>query len=201
MKQKGNRQAPGRVRDAIFQVMSLAPYGLSARQIADRIRSDLGLVPESSIRSYLSLNTPNTFIRESRGVYRLGASHGAESQRPLFEAAKEKPFSFGRTVLFHDNAFDWLAGRLRESIHAVATPALYDSDRCPEKNLARVFLFLGTTSGDHINPGGQRGRRFQLDPFRRCLGSSGRCGTGKAGRNRTVGDDHAPWRPAQGRVS
>ena len=91
MKQNGNRQAPGRVRDAIFQVMSLAPYGLSARQIADRIRSDLGPVPESSIRSYLSLNTPNTFIRESRGVYRLGASHGAELQRPLLKPTKKNP--------------------------------------------------------------------------------------------------------------
>ena len=109
MKQNGNSQAAGRVRDAIFRIMSPAPCGLSATQIADRIGSDLGSVPESSIGSYLSLNTPHAFIRESRGVYRLGASDGADFQRPLFENAKEKPLSFGRTVLIHDNAFDGLS--------------------------------------------------------------------------------------------
>lgn len=100
--QSGRRQSEG---------CNLSDYesgtiGLSARHIADRIGTDLGPVPESSIRSYLSLKTPHRFIRESRGVYRFGGSDGADFQRPLFEAAKEKPLSFGRTVLFHDNAFD-----------------------------------------------------------------------------------------------
>jgi DNA-binding NarL/FixJ family response regulator len=53
MKQTSNRQAPGRVRDAIIQVLKLASDGLSAKQIAERVASVNGPIPESSIRSYL----------------------------------------------------------------------------------------------------------------------------------------------------
>ena len=106
--------------------MKLVPDGLSARQIAERIASDIGPVPESSIRSYLSLNTPITFVRENRGVYRLGGDLGAEKQRSLFETAtKKKPFTFGRATLFHDDAFNWLASQPKDSIQAVVTDPPY----------------------------------------------------------------------------
>lgn len=139
MKQISSRQAPGRVRDAIIQVMKLAPNGLSARQIAERVRTVSGPIPESSIRSYLSLNTPDTFIRESRGVYKLGGDDGAELQRPLFEApARMEPFTFGKATLFHANAFDWLADQPDHSIHAVVTDPPYGLQEYTAKEQAKL---------------------------------------------------------------
>ena len=139
MKQTGNRQAPGRVRDAIIQVMKLASSGLSAKQIVERVTTVSGPVPESSIRSYLSLNTPHTFVRESRGVYRLGGNYGAELQRPLFEEpAKKEPFTFGKATLFHANALDWLADQPDNSIHAVVTDPPYGLQEYTAKEQAKL---------------------------------------------------------------
>ena len=119
--------------------MKLVPDGLSARQIAERIASDIGPVPESSIRSYLSLNTPNTFVRENRGIYRLGGDLGAEMQRSLFETApKKKPFTFGRATLFHDDAFNWLASQPKDSIQAVVTDPPYGLQEYTAKEQAKL---------------------------------------------------------------
>ena len=99
----------------------------------------MGPVPESSIRSYLSLNTPDTFVRESRGVYRLGGKHGAELQHSLFEgAAREEPFTFGRATLFHDNAFNWLANQPTASIQAVVTDPPYGLQEYTSKEQAKL---------------------------------------------------------------
>ena len=139
MKQASNRQAPGRVRDAIIQVLKLASDGLSAKQIAERVANVNGPIPESSIRSYLSLNTPETFVRESRGVYRLGGDYGAELQRPLFEvAAQRKPLTFGGATLFHANALDWLARQPENSIHAVVTDPPYGLQEYTAKEQAKL---------------------------------------------------------------
>ena len=139
MKQTSNRRAPGRVRDAIIQVMKLASKGLSAKQIAERVTTVSGSVPESSIRSYLSLNTPHTFVRESRGVYRLGGNYGTELQRPLFaELAKKEPFTFGKATLFHANALDWLADQPDNSIHAVVTDPPYGLQEYTAKEQAKL---------------------------------------------------------------
>lgn len=139
MKQASNRQAPGRVRDAIIQVLKLASDGLSAKQIAERVANVNGPIPESSIRSYLSLNTPETFVRESRGVYRLGGNYGAELQRPLFEvAAQRKPFTFGGATLFHANALDWLPEQPDNSIHAIVTDPPYGLQEYTAKEQAKL---------------------------------------------------------------
>ena len=139
MKQINHRQAPGRVRDAIIQVMKLSSDGLSAKQIAEQITSEMGPVPESSIRSYLSLNTPNTFVRESRGVYRLGGMLGAELQHSLFdEASEEKTFRHGRATLIHNNAFNWLADQPKNSIQAVVTDPPYGLQEYTAKEQAKL---------------------------------------------------------------
>lgn len=139
MKQASNRHAPGQIRDAIIQVMKLASNGLSTKQIAERVANVNAPVPESSIRSYLSLNTPDTFVRESRGVYRLSGDYGAELQRPLFEATtKKEPFTFGRATLFHANALDWLADQPDNSIHAVVTDPPYGLQEYTAKEQAKL---------------------------------------------------------------
>ena len=139
MERTSNRQPPGRVRDAIIQVMKLASDGLSTRQIAERVARVNGPIPESSIRSYLCLNTPHTFVRESRGVYRLGGDYGAELQRSLFEGpAGKEPFTFGKATLFHANAFDWLADQPDTSIHAVVTDPPYGLQEYTVKEQAKL---------------------------------------------------------------
>ena len=65
------RRLPGNVRDAIIDVLSVAPSPLPSGEIEARVESLLGPTPGSSIRSYLRLNTPELFVRERRGVYGL----------------------------------------------------------------------------------------------------------------------------------
>ena len=96
------------------------------RQIEERVAKINGPTPESSIRSYLSLNTPDTFVRESRGVYRLGTEQASGLQRSLAPSLDwEKPFVFGKTTLVHGDCFDWIDAQDDCSIHAVVTDPPY----------------------------------------------------------------------------
>ena len=83
-----NRNAPGRVRDAIFKVLSEASTPLSTSEIAERVKGEIGEAPTSSIRSYLRLNTPDFFVRESRGVYRIRNDFRSPRQK-YFEEMRE----------------------------------------------------------------------------------------------------------------
>ena len=126
MGEETRRYAPGQVRDSILQVLSLTSDGLSAKQIAQRVAKINGPTPESSIRSYLRLNTPDLFVKERRGVYRLYREHAGGLQRTLTGAAEWKePFKFGTATLFHGDCFDWLDAREDCTIHAVVTDPPY----------------------------------------------------------------------------
>ena len=120
------RYAPGRVRDGIIQVMSLTSKALSVKEIEDRVSQVIGPTRGSSVRSYLRLNTPQVFIREARGAYRLrsDASHGIQCDlHPSLEW--RAPFSFGQATLHHADCFDWLGHQDDNSIHAVVTDPPY----------------------------------------------------------------------------
>lgn len=120
------RNAPGRVRDAILQVLSLSPRPLAVKEIEERVRQLIGETPTSSIRSYLRLNAPGSLAREERGRYALqqpllsGARRGSPAIRQWREA-----FHFGRATLFHADCFDWIERREGRSIHAVVTDPPY----------------------------------------------------------------------------
>ena len=120
------RNAPGRVRDAIFQVLNLTSEGLSTRQIEDRVAKLIGPTPPSSVRSYLRLNTPDVFVREGRGIYRLrkrdAVGHESDAA-PLF--SWEPPFRVGKATFVHADCFDWLEKREDESLHGVVTDPPY----------------------------------------------------------------------------
>ena len=120
------RYAPGQVRDAILQVMRLTSDGLTAKQIAERVAQINGPTPESSVRSFLRLNTPELFLKERRGVYRL-TTDGDRSLEPMLPGILtwEEPFHFGDATLVHGDCFDWLAARPDNSIHAVVTDPPY----------------------------------------------------------------------------
>ena len=126
MGEETRRYAPGQVRDSIFQVLSLTSDGLSAKQIAQRVAKINGPTPESSIRSYLRLNTPDLFVKERRGVYRLNREQAGGLQQSLTGTAEWKdPFRYGNATLFNDDCFDWLDAREDCTIHAVVTDPPY----------------------------------------------------------------------------
>ena len=124
MSEQPGRYAPGQVRDAILQVMRLTSDGLTAKQIADRVAQINGPTAESSVRSFLRLNTPELFLKERRGVYRLTTDRSLEPMLPGI-LTWEEAFHFGDATLVHGDCFDWLAARPDNSIHAVVTDPPY----------------------------------------------------------------------------
>ena len=120
------RQAPGRVRDGIVQVMSHTSQPLAVKEIEERVSQVVGPTRGSSIRSYLRLNTPSVFAREGRGVYRLRSSAESGVQRELPSlSAWEASASFGQATLHHADCFDWLREQDDNSMHAVVTDPPY----------------------------------------------------------------------------
>ena len=67
---RNTKNAPGRVRDAILSVLSESPTSLSVATIIAEVQKQVRDAPPSSVRSYLRLNTPELFVRETRGAYR-----------------------------------------------------------------------------------------------------------------------------------
>jgi DNA modification methylase len=120
------RYAPGQVRDAVIHVLSLTSRPLSVKEIEDRVSELIGPTPDSSIRSYLRLNTPDMFVRESRGIYAVQRTVGAGVQKDLFEKQSwREPVRFGKSIIFHADCFDWIEQQEDNTIHAVVTDPPY----------------------------------------------------------------------------
>jgi site-specific DNA-methyltransferase (adenine-specific) len=126
MDEQQTRSAPGRVRDAILQVMSLSPRPLSVKEIERRVCQMIGNTPTSSIRSYLRLNTPGLFIRETRGLYTVaGRVMGRMPQQfPPVQQWRE-PVRIGKAILYHADCFDWIERQEDNTIHGVVTDPPY----------------------------------------------------------------------------
>ena len=126
MSENEPRYAPGRVRDAILQVLTLTSEALSVKQIEDRVNKVMGPTPASSIRSYLLLNTPALFVREDRGIYRVRSEYSGGMQREISVLSNwAQPFAIGGATLFHADCFDWIEKQEDNSIHAVVTDPPY----------------------------------------------------------------------------
>ena len=128
--QKDPKNAPGRVRDAIVDVLSAAPTPLKVATIIARVSQRIGETPPSSIRSYLRLNTPALFVREARGTYRARRNPSRQRHLPIPEpdegrGEREAPFLFQQSELHHDDCFAWLARQPPHSLHAVVTDPPY----------------------------------------------------------------------------
>lgn len=114
------RAAPGIIRDSIIAYLTAADSA-SIAEIREAISTKLGnVVPASSIRSYLNLNTPDIFERTARGHYRLHASG-----RDFSEAPPSPEHLVGRAKLIEANCFDWLRSCEPHSVHAVVTDPPY----------------------------------------------------------------------------
>ncbi len=126
MNEGESRFPPGRVRDSILQVMSLTSKALSVKEIEDRVERVLGPTPRSSVRSYLRLNTPDLFVRESRGYYAVrGGANGAVQRDLPLEDAWRPPIEFGTCRLHHADCFDWLEQQEDGRFHGVVTDPPY----------------------------------------------------------------------------
>ena len=85
------KRQPGVVRDAILETLAYLPRGGSIEEIETGVVQRIGPTPQSSIRSYLRLNTPKFFVNPERGIYRIREDSqqvlplaGDHSGRPAF---------------------------------------------------------------------------------------------------------------------
>ncbi|MGQ0542343.1 MAG: DNA-methyltransferase, partial [Blastocatellia bacterium] len=119
------RYSPGKVSEAIIHIMSQTPSPMSVSDLELRVNQIVGPTPSSSIRSYLRLNTPDIFLREERGVYRLKQSSFTPPSNGPEPNNEQNIFNFGRARLIQADCFEWLASRELNSIHAVVTDPPY----------------------------------------------------------------------------
>ncbi len=139
MKEQEQRNPPGHVRDAILQVMCLTSRPLSVKEIENRVRQVLGPTPNSSVRSYLRLNTPGLFVREGRGLYAAQEARVGGIQQELSHTGQwRKPARFGQATLFHADCFDWIQQREPCSVHAVVTDPPYGLHEYTPKEQAKL---------------------------------------------------------------
>lgn len=121
-----SRNPPGSIRDAIVRTFQIHPQPLSVHELTTHVESLLGSVPPSSVRSYLRLNTPGTFIREGRGLYRLSDTEQLEADFGHPQENREfRRFHHGNSELILGDCIDWLLERENQSVHAVVTDPPY----------------------------------------------------------------------------
>lgn len=117
------RRRPGEVRDAVLATLRSYPSGAAVHDIISDVRRMLGDVTDSSVRSYLRLNTPRLFERPRRGHYRLSGIAGPEL--PATAPETFRTVVLGQATLVLADCVEWLASRDPESVHAVVTDPPY----------------------------------------------------------------------------
>ena len=122
--------APGIIRDSIIEFLNALGKEASLAEIVAGVTARVGEVPESSVRSYLNLNTPKMFERVGRGRYGLKPSEGTNHYVDGFASGQQallapEAMLVGRARLHHADCFDWLADQPPSSIQAVVTDPPY----------------------------------------------------------------------------
>ena len=87
----------------------------------------------------MRLNTPDVFVRERRGMYRVRNDFRSPRQK-YFEEIREPEvaFSFQQSVLYHDDCFTWIDRQPACSIHAVVTDPPYGLHEYTEEQQAKL---------------------------------------------------------------
>ena len=145
------KRRPGEVRDAIISVLATRPEGASTSEIENAVRATIGDSAPSSIRSYLRLNTPDLFKRNTRGHYTLRTRKPVAVEESARIAYGEKTvidsewpyFSFGKARLYHADCFPWLRSQPLNSIHAVVTDPPYGLFEYTPEQQAKLRLGKG----------------------------------------------------------
>ena len=160
--QLANRRHPGEVRDAILATLRAYPSGAAVQQIIARVRRLLGdRIPESSIRSYLLLNTPRLFTRPQRGLYQLAAFGGQAVPKP--KNIYYRTVVHDKATLVHADCFAWLEHQATASIHAVVTDPPYGLVEYSEE--AQTKLREGRGGVWRLPPAFDGARRSPLPRF------------------------------------
>lgn len=130
-----SRRRPGEIRDAIIDALANLDRQASVAEIQGAVvRSMDCIVPASSIRSYLRLNTGSLFERTGRGEYQLPRNGDAQRERgeaPLV-------FEWGRSKLYAGDCMAWLRARPERSIHAVVTDPPYGLVEYSEREQSKL---------------------------------------------------------------
>ncbi len=86
----------------------------------------IGPAARSSVRSYLRLNTPSTFIRTARGYYGLRIATKARGNKAAESRLDyRRSFSFGKSLVLEADCLNWLRDQQPNTVHAVVTDPPY----------------------------------------------------------------------------
>lgn len=130
-----SRNAPGTVRDSIVDFLRTTEVAAVA-EIQQAVKTALGIVPASSIRSYLNLNTGDLFERIGRGQYRLRRTDAAAREAEQKQAPPR--FTSGRARLYQADCLQWLREQPSKSIQAVVTDPPYGLVEYTEKEQKKL---------------------------------------------------------------
>ncbi len=128
-------RAPGAIRDSIIDYLAALEGEATIDEINRAVAIKLGIVSESSIRSYLSLNVPRLFERTGRGRYRL-QSVGEVAN--VHHVSLKPIVTHDKATLYHADCFKWLAATEPNSVHAVVTDPPYSVLEYSEKEIAKL---------------------------------------------------------------
>lgn len=120
-----HRKASGQVRDAVVSVLELHPEGATVAEIMDGVRLLTGDVSQSSVQSYLHLNTPKLFVRQTRERYCLTELASADGDDGFAIEELGPLYVYKNATLHHADCFEWLSEQAHNSIHAVVTDPPY----------------------------------------------------------------------------
>jgi len=164
MSTKQRKQRPGFIRDAIVKVLKASAEPITLQDIEAGVTQLVGNVCQSSVRSYLRLNTPLMFSRESRGTYalRLECLPGLQNEE-IVERSSRAVFVFGHTQLYNADCFEWLDEQSDSSVHAVVTDPPYGlHEYAPEQ---QVKLRAGKGGVWRLPPAFDGNKRSPLPRF------------------------------------
>lgn len=120
-----SRRKPGEVRDAILSILRDRPDGATVSEIERFVNERIGESASSSVRSYLRLNTPDTFRRSERGHYVLRENVAAPYALRSGKSGVLPSFQYGEAVMYQGDCLQWLVSQEPRSAHAVVTDPPY----------------------------------------------------------------------------
>ena len=139
------RCRPGEIRDAIVGFLAERRTPASVAEIRLAVANKIKDMADSSVRSYLRLNTGTIFQRSGRGNYGLTTFDGETPVEPpgtgnacITDAKPEPVFSFGKSKLYQGDCLPWLRQCAERSIHAVITDPPYGLVEYTTKEQAKL---------------------------------------------------------------
>lgn len=129
------RNAPGAVRDAIFNYLSTTSHGASVTEITRAVQSSVVGTSASSVRSYLTINEPELFEKPTRGFYRLRSPIALQDNNA---SAHIETATCGKATLVLQDCLSYLRNLPANSIHAVVTDPPYGATEYSEREVAKL---------------------------------------------------------------